>query len=126
MLASLEAGRPIDVPEEPTLAGALSGGIGLDNAYTFVLVRDGIDRHVTVTEEDILDAMAYALGRLHLVVEGGGAVALAAVLSTGWTATPDLGPLVIVVSGGNLGPAGIAQVTALLSAPGPAGEGPRY
>jgi threonine dehydratase len=118
MLASLEAGKPIDVPEEPTLAGALSGGIGLDNEYTFALVQDEVDRHIAVTEEDIVDAMAYALGRLHMVVEGGGAVALAAVLSGGWSATSDLGPLVIVVSGGNLGPKGIARVSAHLSAPG--------
>ena len=117
MLASLEAGKPIDVPEEPTLASALSGGIGLDNQYTFSLVRDSVDQHRTVTEEAIVDAMAYALGRLHMVVEGGGAVALAAVLSGEWTATPDRGPLVVVVSGGNLGPAGIARVTDHLSAP---------
>jgi len=115
MLASLEAGKPLDVPEEPTLAGALSGGIGLDNEYTFVLVRDEIDQHVVVTEEDIIDAMGYALGHLHMIVEGGGAVALAAVLSTEWSRTSRDGPLVIVVSGGNLGATGIAQVTAHLS-----------
>ena len=82
------------------------------------MVRDSVDQHRTVTEEAIVDAMAYALGRLHIVVEGGGAVALAAVLSGEWTTTPDAGPLVIVVSGGNLGPAGIARVTEHLSAPG--------
>ena len=111
MLASLQAGKPIDVAEEPTIASALAGGIGLDNEYTFALVRDGIDQHCTVTEEAILDAMAYAMGRLHMVVEGGGAVALASVLSGSWTAASDSGPIVILLSGGNIGPEGIAQVT---------------
>ena len=111
MLASLQAGKPIDVPEEPTIASALTGGIGLDNEYTFALVRDGVDRHCTVTEDAILDAMAYSLARLHLVVEGGGAVALASVLSGAWTAASDGGPMVILLSGGNIGPEGIARVT---------------
>lgn len=119
MLASIEAGKPVHVPEVPTIASALAGGIGLDNAYTFALVRDGIDRHCTVTEEAIVDAMAYALGRLHIVVEGGGAVALASVLSGSWVAASAGGPIVILVSGGNLGPEGIAQVTDQMSGRGP-------
>ena len=119
MLASLAVGKPVDVPEKPTLASALAGGIGLDNKFTFAMVRDGVDQHFTVTEEAILDAMAYSLGRLHMVVEGGGAVALAAALtmasSGARTTLPDPGPLVIVLSGGNLGPEGIARVTDHLS-----------
>jgi threonine dehydratase len=110
MLASLGAGKPIDVPEQPTIANALAGGIGLDNRYTFVLVRDCVDQHCTVPEEAIIDAMAYSLERLHMVVEGGGAVALASVLSGVWTATSEGGPLVILLSGGNVGPEGIARV----------------
>lgn len=120
MLASLKAGKPIDVPEEPTIASALAGGIGLDNRYSFVWVRDGIDRHVALTEESILDAMSYALRSLHMVVEGGGAVALAAVLSDEWTMISEAGPLVIVVSGGNLGPVGLRRVTNRLAEQGTA------
>ncbi len=120
MLSSLRAGKPIDIPEQPTLASALSGGIGLDNQHTFALIRDGVDRHHTVTEEAILDAMAYALGRLHMLVEGGGAVALASVLSGPRAATSEGGPTVIVLSGGNLGPEGVAQVTDHLSKSEPA------
>jgi threonine dehydratase len=81
MLASVRAGRPIDLPEQETVASALAGGIGLDNRYSFELVRDRIHEHVTVTESQIQDAMAYAASSLRLVVEGGGAVALAALLS---------------------------------------------
>ena len=35
MAASLAAGHPVEVTEEPTLADSLGGGIGLDNRHTF-------------------------------------------------------------------------------------------
>ena len=43
MKLSLEAGKPVPVIEEPSLADSLGGGIGLDNQYTFQLVRDLVD-----------------------------------------------------------------------------------
>jgi threonine dehydratase len=110
MLESLAAGKPIEMAEEGTIASALSGGIGLDNTYTFAMVRDWIDRHLSVPEEAILEAMAYALSHLHLVVEGGGAVALAAILAGLWVPLSDSGPTVIVLSGGNLDPKRLHEV----------------
>ena len=105
MLASLEAGHPVELPEEPTVANALAGGIGLDNRYSFRWVRDLVAEHATVTEGAIREAMAYAFREYRLVVEGGGATALAAVLSGAWRpAGPDAasGPVVVVLSGGNV------------------------
>ncbi|MCG6957271.1 MAG: pyridoxal-phosphate dependent enzyme [Gemmatimonadetes bacterium] len=103
MLASLRAGRPMELPEEETVASALSGGIGLDNQWSLSLVRDLVPAHVVVTEEEILRAMAFAWRELHLVVEGGGAVGLAALLSGRWRPEPDAaGAVVVVVSGGNV------------------------
>lgn len=104
MLASLRAGRPVELPEEETVAGALSGGIGLDNAWSFPLVRDLVDEHVVVTEASLREAMAFAFRELRLVVEGGGAAALAALLSGAWRPKPgpEPGPVVAVVSGGNV------------------------
>ncbi|NNK63086.1 MAG: pyridoxal-phosphate dependent enzyme, partial [Gemmatimonadetes bacterium] len=117
MWESLRAGRPIELAEEPTLAGALAGGIGLDNRLTFELVRDTVTRHLTVDEAAIGRAMASAFREFGLVVEGGGAVALAAanegLLNDGDGApsgTPS--PLVIVVSGGNVDLAVLDQVLA--------------
>lgn len=103
MLASLNAGHPVELPEEETLANALAGGIGLDNRYSFALVRNLVDAHATVTEEEIAEAMRYAMGRARLVVEGGGAVGLASLLIGAWDEIdlPD-GPLVVVLSGGNV------------------------
>jgi threonine dehydratase len=77
MVESLRAGRLVDIVEEPTLADALAGGI-IPNQYTFELVQKTIDETVLVSEQEIGDAMAFALERHHLVVEGGGAVGIAA------------------------------------------------
>lgn len=111
MRASLDAGRPVDLPEEETLATALAGGIGLDNRWSFALVRDRIDAHASVDEEAIADAMRYSVTRLRLVTEGGGAVALAALLSAAWTPPAGArGPVVVVLSGGNVAADTLARI----------------
>jgi len=103
MLASVRAGHPVERPEEETLANALAGGIGLDNRYSFDMVRDRVHEHVSVSEEQIAEAMRFAVTRLRMVVEGGGAVALAALLQGLWMPPRDGGAVVVVVSGGNVG-----------------------
>jgi threonine dehydratase len=80
MVESLRAGKVVDIVEEPTLADALAGGIA-PNVYTFDIVQTYVDDTVLVSEEEIARAMAFALERHHLVVEGGGAVGIAALLS---------------------------------------------
>jgi threonine dehydratase len=131
MLASVRAGRPVDLPEEETLASALAGGIGLDNQYSYPMVRDLVDVHVTVSEEEIAGAMRYAVERLRVVVEGGGAVGLAALLaeaagrdvaSEGDAEAasrpaadrrgPAEGAIVVVVSGGNVATETLLKVLA--------------
>ena len=100
MVASLRAGRPIELPEEETLADALAGGIGLDNRHTFRMVRELVDETVLVTEEEIASGIVFALEQDKLVVEGGGAVGIAALLHGH---VSSLGRTVaVVVSGGNI------------------------
>jgi len=77
MVESLRAGRIVDIVVEPTLADALAGRLP-PNQYTFELVQKTIDETVLVSEEEIAAAMAFALERHHLVVEGSGAVGIAA------------------------------------------------
>jgi threonine dehydratase len=104
MYESLRAGRPVSMPEEETLAEALSGGIGQSNRFTLPLVRELVDEHVLVEEEAIREAMLYAGSSLHLLLEGGGAVALAAVLGR-MCPLPTSGGLegvAVVLSGGNV------------------------
>ena len=81
MKLSLEAGKPVQVIEEPSLADSLGGGIGLDNQYTFQLVRDLVDETLLVSEDEIAQAMRYIFETQRLVVEGGAAVGVAALLA---------------------------------------------
>ncbi len=81
MVRSLEAGKVVEIVEEPTIADGLAGGLGEHNHYTFPLVQKYIDETVLVSEEEIADAMAFALDEHRLVVEGAGAVGMAAILS---------------------------------------------
>ena len=92
------------MPEEETLAEALSGGIGVTNRYTLPLIRELVDEHVLIEEEEIRRAMLYALGSLNLLVEGGGAVALAAALEDHCDLTGQTGKeaVAVVLSGGNV------------------------
>jgi threonine dehydratase len=118
MVASLQAGHPVDVPDQPTLAEVLGGGIGLDNRWSLAAVRQYVTEHVLVSEEEIAAGMVFALTVHRVVAEGGGSVALGAALAG---ALPRLtGPLAIVISGGNVDP---ATVIRLRDESGPASEG---
>ena len=100
MVHSLKAGAPIEMDEEETIADGLAGGIGLDNRYTFRMVQRYVDDTVLVSEEEIAEAMALALEAHHLVVEGAGAVGIAALLQR---RVSDAGRNVaVVVSGSNV------------------------
>lgn len=106
MYHSLRAGRPVTLPEEPTLADSLVGGIGLDNRYTFRLVRELADGVVLVSEEAIARAMAFMLREHGLLIEGGAATAVAALLegkleaAAGSSAAPRR--IAVVVTGRNV------------------------
>ncbi len=101
MIESLQAGRPVEIPEKDRLADALLGGIGLDNRYTFEMTRRTIDQAELVSEEEIARGMFHCFDQHRLVVEGSGAVGVAAALA-GKIKGP--GPLVMILSGGNVAP----------------------
>lgn len=97
---SLQAGQIIAVEEKPTLADALAGGLGDDNTYTFRMVQKFVDETVLVTEDEIAGAMLFALDKHNLVVEGGGAVGIAALKHN---RIADTGRnIAVIISGGNL------------------------
>tara|TARA_A100001037_G_scaffold304784_1_gene342752 strand:- start:278 stop:1270 length:993 start_codon:yes stop_codon:yes gene_type:complete len=110
MLASITKGRPTQLKEQPTIASALSGGIDLENRHTFKLIQEKIDQHLTVNEDMIKGAMRYALNDLHMVVEGGGAVGLAALLSRSLKISDSSLPIVVVISGGNVASDQLAEL----------------
>jgi threonine dehydratase len=114
MYESVREGRPVELPELETLANALAGGIGLDNRYSFPLVRDLDADHVLVDEAQIAAAMRYSLEHLSLVLEGGGAVGLAAVATGVWSpaSLPIGGPIVVLLSGGNVAAETLCRILA--------------
>ncbi len=109
MAASLAAGAIVPVASDPTLADGLAGNIAA-GSITFPLVRQHIERVETVPETAIAAAMLTFLDRHHLIVEGSGAVGLAA-LQLGRLADAP-GPLVLIVSGSNVATATLARLLA--------------
>ena len=99
MYESRQAGRPVLVEELPTLADALGGGIGLENRYTFAMVRDLVDDLLLVTEAEIAEAIRHAYWWEKQVIEGSGAVGIAALLAG---RIGDPGVTAVVVSGCNI------------------------
>ena len=100
MYASVREERPVEVEEKHSLADSLGGGIGLENRYTFDLVRELVDDFILVSESEIADAMRHLFMNDRIIAEGGGAVSVAAVLAN---RIPDLsGNVTCVVSGGNV------------------------
>lgn len=93
------AGKPKLVPELATLADSLGGGIGLDNAYTFAMTRDLLDKIVLVSEAEIAGAIRHAYWQESQIIEGSGSVGIAALL-TG-KVMPE-GPTAVLLSGGNI------------------------
>jgi threonine dehydratase len=79
-------------------------------ALTFAVNQSRLSAGFAVTDEQVLDAMAFAFRHLKLVVEPGGAVCLAALLAGTFEAR---GRVVgAVVSGGNVDPATFARALA--------------
>ncbi|MEZ4868393.1 MAG: pyridoxal-phosphate dependent enzyme [Caldilineaceae bacterium] len=111
MHLSLQAGHPVAVVEEPSLADSLLGGIGLDNHYTLPLIREVVDDLVLLSEAEIAAAMIYALRTEKQVVEGGGSVALGAVLHKKIAQLEQYRHIVLVISGGNVAIDKLVQMT---------------
>jgi threonine dehydratase len=99
LTAALAAGRPVRLEIMATMAD----GIALRSVSDLTLAHAQayVDEVVTVDEEEITRAMLLLVERAKAVVEPSGATALAAVLAG---KVPGKGPVVAVLSGGNVDP----------------------
>jgi len=106
---ALEAGERLSVsPGARSLCDALESPA--PGKITFPILQRNVAGVATVTDAEVAEAMRYAFGALKLVVEPGGAVALAALLAG---KLPARGRTVaIVLSGGNVDPALFGRVIA--------------
>ena len=108
MVESLKAGKVVDVIEETSLADALIGGLGSENRHTFITIQNYVDQTVLVSEEEIAAGMTFALENEHLVVEGGGAVGISALLAG---KVKNVGEKVaVVISGSNVSMSTLMEV----------------
>jgi len=99
MIESQRAGKPVEVAELPTLADSLGGGIGLDNRWTFNIVRELVDDFILLSEEEIADGIRHAYFDEQIVLEGGGSVGIAALLADKIKTT---GKTIVLLSGKNI------------------------
>jgi threonine dehydratase len=81
---------------------------------TFEILRDSGATGVVVSEAEIESAMCYAFSKLQIILEPGGAVALAAILSGKVIVTDNT---LVVLSGGNVDPAAFAAILARSETP---------
>jgi threonine dehydratase len=106
--ASLAAGRRVHWPMADRERTSADGLRAEPSELTFAHLSKLLDGIVTVTEEEINDAIAVLAHRAHLVAEPSGAVTTAAYLHR--AADLPKGRTVAVVSGGNINPADLARI----------------
>ncbi|MFJ5549558.1 threonine ammonia-lyase [Streptomyces sp. NPDC093225] len=96
---SLVAGHPVAVDEPVTMADGIK--VGRPGDVPFAIVRELVDDVRTVSEDALSSALLLCLERAKLVVEPAGCAPVAALLSE-----PEAfrGPVVAVLSGGNVDP----------------------
>jgi threonine dehydratase len=104
---SLSAGAPVPVDSAVTIADGIA--VKRPGALTLALIAQWVDAVVVVAEDDVAEAMVLLMERAKLVVEGAGAVGVAALLSGAAAAAPS-GTTVAVLSGGNVGAGLLAEV----------------
>ena len=106
MALSVEKGKRVTVTPGPTLADALT--VATPGERTFEIVRRRVDQVVLVEEAKIIEGVRTLAEEQKLVVEPGGAVGAAALLSD----KIDRGNLdvVLILSGGNILPSKLAEL----------------
>ncbi len=99
MYLSLEKGHPVKLNSVNTIADALA--VPYAGELTYAVVSKLVDQILCVSDDDIKQAVKFLLQRCKLVVEPGGAAALAALLSGKFKAAAHARNA-IVLSGGNV------------------------
>jgi threonine dehydratase len=107
MLRAREAGRPVTIPAEATIADGIA--VRRAGELTFPLVERYVDEIVTVDEEEIAKAILILLENEKTLAEGAGAIALAALLQHK-TSLPGGARTGVLVCGGNIDVSLLARI----------------
>ena len=105
MHRSLQAGEPTEIVPGRSMADALT--VAKPGTLTFGLIQATVEGVLLVSEESIAGAVKYLWEVEKLVGEPGGSVGVAACLDGQRTGD---GPLVLILSGGNLSAQGFGQL----------------
>ena len=94
---SLAAGHPVQATMEETMADGIA--VAMPGNLPFAVIADRLDEVITVSEESLSQSLLMLLERAKLLVEPSGAAGVAAILEN-----PERfeGPIVTVLSGGNI------------------------
>ena len=96
---SLELGERQPPLPPDSIADGLLTGLG---ELTWPVVRERVQRVITVSETEIVNAMRFCWERMKLVIEPSAAVGLAVVLSDEFRALPGLPDVGVILCGGNI------------------------
>jgi threonine dehydratase len=99
MKASLEAGHVVELPAGATIADGIS--VRRPGELTYAMVRKYVDEVVTVDDEEIANAILMLLEQEKSVVEGAGAVGVAALINGHLPQANDK-KVVVLLGGGNI------------------------
>src|SRR6188472_298683 len=103
---SVAAHRPIGARSVSTICDGIA--VKRPGELTLPLVERYVDGIATVSDDEVAEAMVLLLERSKLVVEGAGAVGVAALL-TGKVKPPPTGETCVVLSGGNVDASRLAE-----------------
>lgn len=106
LAASLLAGAPVDVSRLPSFVDGIGGSGLLPEMWP--LASSLLAGSLVVTTQEICEAIRTLVKEAHIVAEGAGAASLAAVLKGVPQARE--GPVVAVISGGNLDPRALTTI----------------
>ena len=107
MTRSLEAGHPVTLDTVGTIADGLMTVRPGD--LTFEHVRTFIDEVITIADSEMVRAIAWLYRNAKIVVEPSGSVTTAAIMVGLGGIDPTKGPVVAIVSGGNVEPSKYAE-----------------
>ena len=109
MSTALAVGGIVPINVEPTVADGLAGNLEPGAVTVGIALAHGVSV-LTVSEADIRSAMAYAATKLGLVLEGAGAVGVAALRAGVITPDPDGRETVVILTGRNVAPVLLSEV----------------
>ena len=102
---SLAAGEYIPQTGPDTICDGLLTSLG---QLTWPILRDHLEGVITVSDDEVVEAMRLLLKHLGMVVEPSGAASLAAVLRPEFRELEGIGKVGLILSGGNVDPGSVA------------------